>query len=232
MDDNSSQPSYVPIAVAIVVAGLSIALAIYMVAAPPKGIPLQNASKTVPAVSANDHILGNPDAPIKIIEYSDLDCPFCRTFHATMKQIMSVYGEDGRVAWVYRHFPIVELHPNAPRLAEASECVASLAGNAGFWKFIDGIFTSPSPNGRFDISQLDTLAAVAGAPSAAFRTCLDSGTFKSKVAAQFKEATDAGAQGTPHNIVVNKDGVSVPIPGAQPYATIKSIIDTYLADGN
>lgn len=233
MDEQEMTPqtTLMPVAIAIVCAGALIALSIYFVfkPAPQQAVGIGGKEITVAEVTADDHILGNPDAPIKIIEYSDLDCPFCRTFHATMKQIMSVYGADGTVAWVYRHFPLVELHPNAPKLAEASECVAELGGNDAFWKFIDGIFTSPSTNGRFDMERLDAIAAVAGVPAQQFRACLDEGKYREKVARHFEEATAAGGEGTPHNLIIAGEAQPIPVPGAQPYATIKSILDTVLA---
>ena len=67
----------------------------------------------VRAVSGDDHLLGNPSAPVKIIEYSDLECPFCSRFHETMKQAMDEFGKDGRIAWVYRHFPLEQIHQSA-----------------------------------------------------------------------------------------------------------------------
>lgn len=230
MDEEPVQPSMAPVAVAIAFAGIVIALSIFFVfrpAAEPT-VGVGGREVTVPPITDADHILGDPNAPIKVIEYSDLDCPFCRTFHATMKQIMSVYGASGQVAWVYRHFPIVELHPNAPNLAEASECVAELGGNDAFWKFIDGVFTSPAINDRFDMARLDATAAIAGVAVAPFRACLESGKYRETVSAQFDEATAAGGEGTPHNVIVSPGTPPVPVPGAQPYSTVKSIIDTLL----
>ncbi len=81
----------------------------------------------------DDHIRGSADAEVTIVEFSDFDCPFCQRFHPTLERAVEEY--DGRVAWVYRHFPIEQLHPNAPALAVASECVAKLEGNDAFWEF-------------------------------------------------------------------------------------------------
>lgn len=224
------RPSLIPVALAIVFVGVLIAGALYGALRPTADtvMGVGRTEVTVVPVSADDHILGDPNAPIKIIEYSDLECAYCRKFHATMKQIMSVYGADGTVAWVYRHFPIVELHPNAPRLAEASECVAELGGNDAFWKFVDGVFTAPSPNGKFDMTRLNAVAAVAGVPVQDFETCLASGRHQEKVARQFAQARAAGGEGTPHNIVVAAGAQPIPVPGAQPYATLSSIIKTLL----
>ncbi len=78
-----------------------------------------------------DHIRGNPDAPVTLVEYSDFECPFCKRFHPTVKRIVDEYG--GRVRWVYRHFPLDEIHPvKARREAAAAECAAELGGNDAF----------------------------------------------------------------------------------------------------
>ncbi len=90
-------------------------------------------------VDKDDHIRGSVDAKVKFIEYSDFECPFCKRHHPVMQKIVSAYsGND--VAWVYRHLPLVSIHPKAQPLAEASECAAELGGNDGFWAFADAVF--------------------------------------------------------------------------------------------
>jgi len=93
----------------------------------------------LPAVSEADHLRGEKGAKITIVEYSDFDCPFCFRFHTTMQQVLDEY--DGQVNWVYRDFPLPQLHPNAPKLAEAAECIASQNGEEAFWKFADAYYT-------------------------------------------------------------------------------------------
>jgi protein-disulfide isomerase len=98
-------------------------------------------SKEAPirAVSAEDHVIGDLNtAELVIVEYSDLECPFCQRFHDTMHQV--VKDTEGRVAWVYRHYPIPQLHPKAFQAAEASECAWEQEGNEGFWKYADKVF--------------------------------------------------------------------------------------------
>jgi len=89
----------------------------------------------VTAYQEGDHILGNPEAPVMIIEYSDLECPFCKRFSGTMKEIVA--ESNGNVAWVYRHWIV---HPGALAKAGAAECVNKLKGNDAFWKYIDLVF--------------------------------------------------------------------------------------------
>ncbi|MEK7531187.1 MAG: thioredoxin domain-containing protein [Patescibacteria group bacterium] len=215
---------------AIVVAGALIAVAIYFVGqSPATGTTPTDTTSDVPPVTAEDHRLGSPDAPITIIEYSDLDCPFCKQFHATMKEIMNEYGAAGKVAWVYRNFPLAQLHPNAPKLAEASECVAEQLGNEGYWKFLDVLFTHAPLNEKTDMTKIADYAGEAGVSDiAAFQSCFDSGRMSEKVQKEFNDAVASGGQGTPHNILITKSGKAIPIAGAQPYATVKSIIDAAL----
>ena len=103
------------------------------------GTPVVNDMRPV---SLDDHILGDMNAEIIIVEYSDLDCPFCKVFHPTMHQV--VEKSEGKVAWVYRHYPIPQLHPNAPKKAEETECAWELGGNDAFWKYADKVFESPT----------------------------------------------------------------------------------------
>lgn len=93
-------------------------------------------------LSAQDHVRGDPAASVLIIEYSDFECPFCRQFHQTLKTVQS----EVPLRWVYRHFPL-DSHPDAARLAEASEC-ASEQGR--FWEFADAVFEAPSPTNWTD----------------------------------------------------------------------------------
>ncbi|MBX4206347.1 DsbA family protein, partial [Candidatus Parcubacteria bacterium] len=106
---------------AIVVAGLLVAGAIYAGGGTAPSYNTGQVSRAVelPSITSKDHILGSASADVVIVEYSDTECPFCKAFHNTLKQVMSTYG--GKVAWVYRHFPIAQLHSKAPNEAEATE---------------------------------------------------------------------------------------------------------------
>ena len=177
-------------------------------------------------LSENDHILGNPNASLVIVEYSDIDCPFCRTFHNTMHDILDEYGPSGDVAWVYRHFPLAQLHPLATAKAEASECVAELGGNEAFWTFLDSLFEQEGET----LGDLGGLAVAAGVDETAFTECVDSGRHKEKVQAQAADAQKAGGTGTPYSVIVARSGQRVPINGAQPYANVKQIIDALLGE--
>ncbi len=230
-----TQSNGLSIPFAIIIAGAFIAGALYFAGrdtAPTPSVPgdTSGAVEEVKPLSAQDHILGNPDADILIVEYSDLECPFCKQFHVTMQQIMTEYGGSGKVAWVYRHFPLTQLHPNAPRLAEASECVAALGGNSAFWKFLDEVFALAPINSFFPMDKLTETAEKVGVSRAAFEQCLGAGTYKQLVEDQFNDAIATGGQGTPHNILILKNGKPVALSGAQPYATVRSVIEAILAE--
>lgn len=220
----------VPIAI-VLAAGL-IAGAIYLNGQSPQAAkqvpPAEDANVVFRAVDATDHIKGNPNAPILLVEYSDYDCPFCKQFDDTLNQIMTEYGESGKVALVYRHLPLVQLHPNAPKIAIASECVAEIAGNDGFWKFNDRVFGEKTTQDFTDMSRITEYATDAGADKGEFELCYNSNKTKDKVDASIKEAAAAGARGTPHTFVIVGDQRTV-INGAQPYPVVKQVIDNILA---
>lgn len=186
----------------------------------------------VQPINEDDHIRGNPNAPIVLIEYSDYECPFCKRFHETMNRIIGEYGPDGKVAWVYRHLPLESLHPNAPMIAEASECVAEQVGNEGFWTFTDLVFSERGLQDLTDPARLPEFAEAAGADPSAFQACVDSGKYSEAVQTDFDEAIAAngGTQGlgTPFTLVFVGDEYVAPISGAQPYEMIKGNIETIL----
>ena len=179
-------------------------------------------------VTADDHILGDPNAPIVIVEYSDYDCPFCKNFHETMNRIMDEYGPTGDVAWVYRHFPLQNIHPAAPRIAAAAECVADIGGNEAFWTFSDLVFAERGMNEPTNVARLDEFAETAGVNAAEMNACLDAGNTQTDVEEDFTNGIAVGVRGTPYAVMV-AGGEYIPINGAQPYDTVKGIIDTTLA---
>lgn len=185
------------------------------------------ALENIAPITEEDHIRGNPNAPLVIVEYSDFDCPYCKSFHNTMQRVVEEYGPNGQVAWVYRHFPLTNLHPSAVRLAEASECVAELGGNDAFWTFSDLIFSERGTNELTNIARLPEFAEIAGVDKNDFQTCLDSGSQKAEVESDYNNAVATGGRGTPHSIIISGDQY-FPINGAQPYDVVKQMVDSLL----
>jgi protein-disulfide isomerase len=234
------QPSTsIAIPLAIVAGFGLIALAIYFsgIGNSPSGTTVPSPVATAPTlatpgkirpVDETDYIKGNPNAPILIVEYSDYDCPFCKNFHETMARIMDEYGVGGKVGWVYRQFPIAQLHPNAERISQTALCVGELGGNDAFWTFTDLVFAERDLNEPTNISQLPTYAKTAGVTEEDLLSCLNSGKHQATVTASLQDGAQAGIQGTPQSFVIVGNQMA-PIEGAQPYAVVKQIIDNLLS---
>lgn len=192
------------------------------------------AAANVRPVTAKDHIRGDINAPVKIIEFSDLECPFCKQFQSTLKKVMTDYGDTGKVAWVFRHFPIDQLHPKARKEAQAAECANQLGGNKAFWAYIDKVFEVTPSNNRLDLSRLPAFAADIGLDKAKFETCLQGGRqggkYASLIQSDVQDAVNAGGTGTPFTVVLGPTGKAYPISGAMPYSAVKSLIDVALND--
>lgn len=173
-------------------------------------------AKNVPKVTSDDHIYGNKNAEISLIEYSDFVCPFCYRFHDTAKQLVD--ESDGKINWVYRHYPLPSHDPVATNIAHASECVADIAGNEKFWEFTDEVFERYSTTDRISTDEsISALAEELGIDKAKFDSCMDSGKFNDKINQERDDGSDAGVSGTPGNILINnKTGNTVAVKGAQP----------------
>jgi len=175
-----------------------------------------------------DHIFGDPKAEISLIEYSDFECPYCKRFHSTAKQVVKSYPKN--VNWIYRHFPLDFHNPLAQKEAEASECVNDLGGNKSFWKFADLIFKRTRSNGNgYPIQNLNLLAQEIGVDKKAFDKCLASGKFEKRVKEDLKEGSKIGIRGTPGNVLLNnKTGETIFLSGSQPFNNFKEGIEKLL----
>jgi protein-disulfide isomerase len=199
----------------------------------PEAVPDELTDGVARTVDESDYILGNPNAPIVMIEYSDYDCPFCKQYHQTMHQIMDEYGVTGRIAWVYRQFPIAELHPNAPKVSEAALCVGDIGGNDAFWTFSDLIFDGRDIDQGTNVTKLAQYAKTSGVDSSQYSACMNEGRMKQAVEDSIRDGYDAGARGTPYTILLVGNQQAV-INGAQPYDVVKSIVENLIdqLDGN
>ncbi len=237
------KPSALGLPIAIVIAGCLIAAAIYFgngkapaqqvasgqqaansQAAQPAAQPPRPTIGAMRPVTDQDHIRGATSAKVTVIEYSDLECPFCKKFHPTMQQLLTEYPND--VRWVYRHAPLVQLHSKAPKEAEATEC----AGEQGrFWEMTDKIFEVTPANNGLDLADLPKLAQQVGvANMPQFQSCLDSGKYTKHVQDDLADAQTAGMQGTPYSVVLAASGEKLPLSGAQPYSAVKQLVDQAL----
>lgn len=238
MEENNRtiQKNNLAVPIAIVIAGGLIALAVFYSdgkasntdkVAQQQGVEQQQTGdleKMIP-ISSTDHIRGNSDAPVKIVEYSDTECPFCKRFHSTMKEVMSEYGKDGKVAWVYRHFPLDQLHSKARKEAVALECANEQGGNDKFWSYADRLYEITPANNGLDPVELPKIAQYVGLDVQKFNTCLGSTKYDKHIEDEVQNAVTTGGNGTPWSIVVGKNGKKYPLSGAQPLSAVKQLID-------
>lgn len=239
-ETKTTNPYLIPIS--IVLAGSFIALALYMSNGSTKTAQIENAGKNQPIAQApqlsgsldsirpvtkEDHIKGNPDAPIKIVEYSDFECPFCKRFHDTMNEIVAD-DSNSDVAWVYRHFPLDQLHPvKARAVAVASECANEQGGNDAFWKFTDRYYALTKSNNQTVIETvIPQIVSEIGLDATAFQTCFESGKYDDHIDADIANAVETGGRGTPWSILIAPDGKPSPINGAQPTAAVQQLIES------
>lgn len=226
MEDSAPARNSLSIPLAIVIAGALVAVAVYVSrggapatdtaaqqqnTTPPVAQPTQVESAiTVRAIGEADHSLGNPASPLAVIVYTDLECPFCKSFHNTMRQVADTYGKNGSVLWVYRHFPLTELHSKAAKESEAAECAAELGGKEAFWDYVDELFKITPSNNGLDPSELPKIAARIGLDTQveAFDACLSSNKYAQKVSNDRNEAGTAGGTGTPFSVFVGKKSIS------------------------
>jgi len=224
---------HLPILIALLISALIIGVSFYLVNrgdGDTESLSMDNVSEPeidIPPIAADDHVLGNPNADIVLYVYSDFGCPHCKKYHETLHTVIDFYASDGRVAWVFRHMPLIQLHPNAPMYAHASECVAEDAGTAGFWKYADALYELADPLAPAEAAQLVLVAEQIGVQRNKFVSCMQSNRHMDHIEAEFQEAVDAGADGTPYT-VITLHNQTVALEGAQDFRTLAAAIQTVL----
>ncbi len=187
-------------------------------------------TKQILSVKSDDYVWGNPQAPVKLVLFTDLECPFCKRFDATLNTVMDTYGKDGKLAIVYRHFPLTNIHKKALPEAQALECAGKLGGNEAFWKFVSRIFSVTTSNDGLDPKELPNIASFVGLNTKDFNACVANNNFADKIQKQQQDGVKIGVQGTPHSVVVAQNGKTFVINGAQDVTGVTSIIDTALTE--
>lgn len=177
-----------------------------------------------------DHILGNPNAPVKIIEFSDMECSFCKIFHKTMENIMKTYGREGKVAWIYRHLPIDSVHSKSRTEAVAAECAGEIGGPNMFWEYVSAVFDITPSNNGLELSLLPEIADSLGLNVNKFEECLASGRYDVKIEDDFNDAINSGASGAPYSLVFTQVGDTFIIPGSKSYNIISLMIERALKE--
>jgi protein-disulfide isomerase len=174
-------------------------------------------------------VLGRASAPVTIVEFSDYQCPFCqRYFITTFPALKRDYIDTGKVRYVFRDYPLDQLHPYARKAAEAAHCAGE---QAKYWEMHDVLFRNQK---ALAPAQLPEYARTVGMDGAKFDRCLSSGRHASRVEQGITDGAAAGVQGTPGFVVgeTKAGGVveGTPIRGAQSLDAFRRIIDQTLAE--
>ena len=160
---------------------------------------------------------GPADASITIVEFSDFQCPYCQKWYAQVYQpLMAAY--PGKIRFVYRNFPLTQIHPQAMPAAEASLCAGE---QNAYWQYHDKLFENSA---ALNDDLYATLAADLGLDTTAFETCMSTHKYQDKIKADMQFSIDLGVQSTP-TFFIN----GIPIVGAQPLANFQQVIDNELA---
>ena len=166
--------------------------------------------------TAGAPVIGPPDAPITLVEFSDFQCPYCKSFTATLERIKEVYADEVKI--VFLQFPLRDIHENAQKAAEASLCAYD---QGKFWEAHDLFFAEQD---SLDAAGLREKAERLGMDLDEFSACLDGGNYVDRVDAEMGVGTSVGVDGTPAVFVNGR-----PLPGgAVPFEMVAELIDDEL----
>jgi protein-disulfide isomerase len=174
------------------------------------------------AVSTDDDpVLGDKNAPVTIVEFSDFECPFCGRFHqSTLPQIVSEYIDKGKARLVYRDFPL-SFHKDSRSSSLAANCAGEQGGDKVYFKFHDKLYENQTALGTESYKKW---ASELGLNAAKFSDCLAKEKYASEVDKDMQDATSYGVSGTPAFFINGRK-----ITGAQPFSAFKTVIDDELA---
>ncbi len=186
-----------------------------------EGINLNPTTSNVEVEIGNSPLKGDIEAPVTIIEFSDYQCPFCaKFFQQTLPLIEEEYIKNGKVKLVYKDFPLISIHPEAKKSAEAARCVREQKGDEGYFKMHDKLFENSQD---LSIENYKNWARTIGVNTEKFDKCLDEGKYGDAVEEELAYGESLGVTGTPAFFVNGKM-----ISGAQPFEVFKQIIDAEL----
>jgi len=193
-------------------------------------LPTKQQSPPLKISEDNDPIIGNMDAEITIIEFSDFQCPFCARFHVqTLPTIMDEYINKGTVKLVFRDFPIQSIHPNALPASVAAECANE---QKKFKEMHDVLFEKQNEWSNQNIeSVMNTFSQYAsdlGLEEKAFDSCLKNGKYIEEIQKDLDDGRTYGISGTPGFFIGNDQIGFIELKGAQPFENFKKVIDDQL----
>jgi protein-disulfide isomerase len=140
-------------------------------------------------VTATDHLLGEPHAPITVVEYADFECPTCKQAAPAVKLLLERFG--GRVRFAYRHFPLEGMHPHALQAAEAAECAAA---QGHFWPMHDLLFENQL---HLSLKHLYSYAERLGLDLASFKAGMDDEVYRQRIREHIESGQESHVRSTP-----------------------------------
>jgi len=168
------------------------------------------------------HLYGKNNTRFTLVEFSDLECPYCKYYHHTLKKIIDDNKEI--INWKWLHLPLNFHNPIAHKEAIASECIAQLKGNRAFWVFITDIFQKTQSNGR-GVNNLSKVVSDLGVNRNEFNKCFLSGKYENLIQNNINMANKLGINGTPATLIIDNDtGNKQLVSGALPESSLLSII--------
>jgi protein-disulfide isomerase len=176
--------------------------------------------------------IGSSDAKVAIVEYTDLECPYCKRHHdETMPELIANYVDTGKAVYVIKSFPLSFHNPAATEGSVGAVCARELGGADKYYAFIDKYFATTGTNGQ-GVDDVAQLGQDIGLNKGDFSSCLEDSSKEDSVAAEISQGSDAGVSGTPGFVIgaLSDDGTVVGkrIDGAYPYENFAEVIEQYL----
>lgn len=140
-------------------------------------------------VTRDDHIHGNEKAPITLLEYGDYECGYCGAAHPVTKAVQQHFGKDLR--FVFRHFPLSEVHPHALMAAQTAEMAGT---HERFWEMHDLIYKNQE---RLNVATLAELALIVGFSATDLSNAFENTAYQAKIRGDFMSGVRSGVNGTP-----------------------------------
>lgn len=182
----------------------------------------------------DDPVLGDKNAKVTLIEFSDYECPFCkRHFEQVYPSLKKDYIDTGKVKMVFRDYPLPFHDPMATFEANAANCAREQGGDSAYFKFHDAIFTKTKSNGNgLTKEEVYQFAADLSLNQTNLRSCADSLKYEEEVKKDMADGSAAGVSGTPAFFIGKSDPSGTItgqlVVGAQPYSAFQAVIDPLL----
>ncbi len=183
-------------------------------------------------ISENDYVYGKKNSDVVVIEYSDTECPYCVSLHPTIKQIQATYKD--KIAFVYRHFPLTQIHPHAFDEGRAISCAGKVGGDTAYYAYLNNLFDYKNDNKTTQLPANGTamIAQKTNLDAKAFSACMSSMETAATVNAHQQDGATAGVQGTPATFILSKTRkgyeIVAAIDGAQPAPVFMAAIEEAL----